>query len=118
MDRLLYPDLDAIGVDLPDQAGSTTQEYRSECDLQFVHQTSVQILHDRVSAAGHTDIPPGGDLPRSLQSTVDPVVDEIEGGATGSFPGLSLLVGDHEDWGVERCLFWPRFLASVEHPLP
>ena len=48
---------------------------------------------------------------------VDAVVDEVERGAARTLPRVSLLMGDHEDRGVERRLLGPELLAAVEHPL-
>src|SRR6266566_4325406 len=93
---------------------------RVQGDAVWVHaldQAGVEVLQDRLTAAGDADVPVSGRLAGLVEGAVDAVVDEAEGGPARPRPRVTLLVRHHEDRGVEGRLLRPCLLAEVEHAL-
>src|SRR3569832_968801 len=58
-------------------------------DFQLVDDTQVQVLLDHVRSTRNTNIAIAGGLPRQLQGTRRPVINEVKGRPTGAHPGFA-----------------------------
>src|SRR6267143_1217247 len=106
-----------LAVNSIEQADPASEDDGRQRDMEFVDEPRVEVLEDRVSSPGDSDVAPPDDLARFLQRTLNPVVDEVEGRPAWALPRSSDLVRHDEDRRVERRLLGPKFFPALEHSL-
>jgi hypothetical protein len=73
-----------VRVHAVDQADAGAEQHGRECDGELVDQAGVQVLLDRLAAAGDADVAVAGRRTGLVERALDAVVDEVEARAARS----------------------------------
>src|SRR5262245_52906589 len=78
----------AMRTSRSEQADAGAEQHGREGNRELVDQAAVQVLLDRLGAAGDAHVAVAGGLAGLEQRALDAVVDEVEGGAAVPHPGV------------------------------
>ena len=107
VDRADLLELERPAVESLEQASARTEDQRHDRDVDLVHQACGQVLVGDRRATGQRDVEsPCGILGLS-ERRLNPVADEVEGGAALHLERFARVVGQHEDRMVEGGILAP-----------
>src|SRR5882724_201790 len=105
-------------VDAREEMFPRSEQNRRKRQMQLVDQPRAQILPDRRHAAADPNVLAFGGRGRALEGGLDPVGDEMEGGAALHLDRRPRMVGEHEDGNVIGRRVAPPPLPALVGPGP